>query len=72
MWLLGNNFLAGYEPSAVGAVVGLAWGGGLGFLLGWLTAFLRNFILSVWVAVIGAVERARAQPRILGRDVEHG
>lgn len=66
VWLLRNNyFLVGYTPSAVGAVLGLAWGFGLGFVAGWITAGCRNFILVVWVAVVGGIERARANQEFL-------
>ncbi len=44
--LLGNYF-AGYTVSWRGVFVGAAWALGVGFVAGWLLAFLRNLILAV-------------------------
>jgi hypothetical protein len=53
--LLGQ-FLIGYTVSLPGALIGLAWGFGAGFVLGWSTALLRN--LAVWAYLISLRSRA--------------
>jgi hypothetical protein len=42
-----SNYFAGYTVSWLGAVIGAAWAFGIGFVLGWLMAFIRNFTLAV-------------------------
>jgi hypothetical protein len=44
--LLGQYF-AGYTLSWSGALVGAAWGFGVGFCAGWLLAFVRNLTLAL-------------------------
>jgi len=60
VWVAGQSFLPGYEPTLPGALAGAGWGFAAGFIAGWLLAFLRNGFLSFWVAVVGARERLRA------------
>ncbi len=41
--LLGNYFL-GYSVSWAGAVIGFLWAAAVGALLGWLTAWVYNWV----------------------------
>ena len=66
-WLIANNFLAGYAPTVTGAFVGLAWGLGIGFVMGWFVAASRNLFISVWVTIVGAKERLKANREFLDR-----
>lgn len=52
-----SQFLAGYEESWAGAVVGLAWGIVVGFVAGWFAAFVRNLVLASYLFVV----RTRAE-----------
>ena len=54
--LLGQYFI-GYTVTSSGALIGLFWGFGSGFLLGWAFALLRNFIVWSWLTLI----RSRAE-----------
>ncbi len=49
--LLGEYFL-GYTVSWKGAPIGLVWGGVLGYVAGWLFAFIRNFALALYLFMI--------------------
>jgi hypothetical protein len=51
LYLLAQYF-AGYDVSWRGAVVGLAWGFGVGFVAGWLVGFVHNFTVSLWMFFI--------------------
>ena len=51
LWLLSQYFY-GYDVTWVGAIVGLTWGGLFGFIGGWVTAFLRNFLTAVWILTV--------------------
>lgn len=42
-----SQYFAGYTVSVRGAVVGLAWGGFVGFVAGWFMAFCRNLALAL-------------------------
>lgn len=53
--LLGQYFI-GYTVTLPGSLIGLAWGFGVGFVLGWTIALLRN--LAVWVFLVGLRSRA--------------
>ena len=44
-----SAFIAGYERSPLGAVIGLLWGGGVGFVGGWFAAFTRNLVVATWL-----------------------
>ena len=49
--LLGQYFI-GYTVTWKGSLIGLAYGGVCGFILGWSTAFLRNFFVAVYVHTV--------------------
>ncbi len=49
--LLGQYFI-GYTVTWKGSLVGLAYGGVSGFVLGWSTAFLRNFFVALYVHTV--------------------
>jgi len=42
-----SNYFAGYSISWGGVFVGAAWAFGVGFVAGWLLAFVRNLSLAV-------------------------
>lgn len=51
LWPLAAYF-AGYSPTWGGALVGFAWGLGVGFVVGWFIAFCRNLVIAIslfWV-----------------------
>ena len=52
-----NQFFWGYSVSWRGALIGLLWGWGTGFVLGYGFAFARNAAVWVWLTVI----RSRAE-----------
>ncbi len=54
--LLGQFFI-GYTVTPSGAFVGLLWGLGVGFILGWGFAWLRNLIVRIYLRVV----RSRAE-----------
>jgi hypothetical protein len=58
-------FLIGYKVSWGGAVVGLFWGMGLGFILGYVIAQLWNGYHRLFVAVVVARARGREVSREL-------
>jgi hypothetical protein len=41
------QYFYGYTVTWAGAVVGLAWGFGTGFVGGWFVAFVRNLVVTV-------------------------
>lgn len=47
-----SQFLAGYEESWTGAVIGLAWGFVVGFVAGWFAAFVRNLVLATYLFAV--------------------
>jgi len=49
--LLGQYF-AGYTVTWAGAGIGLLWGFGVGFVLGWSFALLRNFLMWSWLSFL--------------------
>jgi hypothetical protein len=49
--LLAQYFI-GYTVTPVGSVIGLLYGAAAGFGVGWLTAALRNSIVSVYLRVV--------------------
>jgi len=63
--LLGQYF-PGYEVTASGTLVGLAYGFVAGFMGGWSFAFLRNTCLFLWMAVL----HRRASFQLLRRFLE--
>jgi len=64
--LLGH-FLVGYRVSWTGAVIGLLEAGGLGFLLGYILAYVRNALIRAYV--YGILQAADAKRN---RDVLDG
>lgn len=51
------QYFRGYTVSWTGALVGAAWAGFVGFVIGWFLAFCRNAVLAFRVLVL----RARAE-----------
>jgi hypothetical protein len=66
LWLL-EQFFFGYRVTVPGALIGLLWGFGVGFVLGWSFALLRNAIVWIWLAVI----RSRAEMEQYGDFLDH-
>ena len=64
--LLGE-FMFGYEVTIRGAFIGLAWGFGIGFFLGWCFAVAHNVAIWVWLMVI----RSRAEMDQYGDFLDH-
>ncbi|MBI3661481.1 MAG: hypothetical protein HY234_00300 [Acidobacteria bacterium] len=64
--LLGQFFF-GYTVTFPGAFVGLLWGFGVGFLLGWGFAVVRNLIVWSWLTLI----RSRAEMEEYGDFLDH-
>jgi hypothetical protein len=52
-----SQYFAGYTVSWTGALIGAAWAGFAGFILGWFFAFSRNFVMAVMLVFV----RARAE-----------
>jgi hypothetical protein len=52
-----QTYFRGYSESWRGAVIGAAWGGFVGFVLGWFLAFSSNVILAIRLLTL----RARAE-----------
>jgi hypothetical protein len=46
------QYFAGYSVSWPGALIGAAWAGFSGFVLGWFLAFSRNFLVGVTLFVV--------------------
>jgi hypothetical protein len=51
------TYLRGYSESWRGAVIGAAWAGFMGFVLGWFLAFSSNVMLAIRLLTL----RARAE-----------
>lgn len=51
------QYFAGYRISPLGALIGAAWAFGVGFVAGWLLAFVRNLTLALSLFLI----RSRAE-----------
>ncbi|MHB1223771.1 MAG: hypothetical protein ACYC2G_06935 [Gemmatimonadaceae bacterium] len=47
-----SQFLAGYEESWIGALIGLGWGFAVGFVAGWFAAFVRNLVLATYLFLV--------------------
>lgn len=47
-----SQFFPGYEVSFAGSLVGLFYGLIAGFTAGWLIAFVRNFVLAVYMHLL--------------------
>jgi hypothetical protein len=52
-----REYFAGYSVSLPGALIGLAWGFGVGFCAGWFVAFIRNLVLAISLFIL----RTRAE-----------
>ena len=60
IWLL-QHYFRGYRPDDWKApFIGLFWGFFTGFVLGWFTAFVRNFVVGLWVFLIKTGARLKA------------
>jgi protoporphyrinogen oxidase len=59
-----SQFLPGYAVTAVGSLVGLAYGFLVGFVAGWTYAFLRNVIMFLYMAIFQRRIELRALQRI--------
>jgi hypothetical protein len=44
-----GQFFSGYTVTPTGAFVGLLWGFGVGFVLGWAFAWLRNLCIRIYL-----------------------
>jgi len=62
-----NEFFFGYSVTWPGAFIGLLWGFGVGFMLGWGFALVRNLACWVWLTVI----RSRAEMEQYGDFLDH-
>ena len=56
LWLL-SQYFAGYSVTWTGAVIGAAWAGFAGFVMGWFLAFSRNVLVGLLLIYI----RTRAE-----------
>jgi hypothetical protein len=45
-------YFYGYEVSWRGALIGAWWAFVAGFVGGWFAAFLRNFVIALWLMVV--------------------
>jgi hypothetical protein len=61
------QFFPGYGVSTSGAFVGLLWGFGVGFILGWGFAWLRNLAVRVYLRAM----RSRAEIEQYGDFLDH-
>ena len=52
-----SQYFAGYSVTWAGLLVGALWAFGIGFGVGWLTAFLRNLVLAISLFLL----RSRAE-----------
>ena len=52
-----SQYFAGYSVSPLGAVIGALWAFAVGFVAGWLLAFVRNLTLALSLFMI----RSRAE-----------
>lgn len=65
--MLFRQFFIGYDVTYQGALIGLSWGFGIGFALGWVFALLRNFSIWIWLTII----RSRAEMEQYGDFLDH-
>lgn len=47
-----NNYFIGYEITFTGSLIGLIYGFASGFVTGWLIAFLRNFVVAIYLHIV--------------------
>ena len=65
LWLM-RNYFAGYDPTTWGgALIGLLWALWTGFVMGWMFAAIRNFVVAVWIIFIRAKANLAANPDFL-------
>lgn len=64
--LLGQYFL-GYGVTWGGALIGLGWGFGVGFALGWSFALMRNLAIWAWLILV----KSRAEMEQYGDFLDH-
>ena len=62
-----NEYFAGYTVSLTGAFIGLFWGFGTGFVMGWFLAFCRNLVVAASIFWI----RTRAELRANRDFLDH-
>lgn len=48
------QYFYGYSVTWPGVAIGAFWGFVVGFVAGWFAAFVRNFVLAMWIIVIRA------------------
>lgn len=56
-----GEYMPGYQVTVMGGLVGLVFGIGIGFCVGWLFAFLRNTFIVCYMAFV----QRRAQIQVL-------
>ncbi len=67
LWLL-THYFTGYNPETwTGAFIGLLWGLWTGFVMGWMFAYIRNFVVAVWIIII----RAKANLSVNREFLDH-
>jgi hypothetical protein len=49
-----SQYFSGYDVTWRGAVIGAAWAGFTGFVMGWFFAFLRNALLAFRLVLLKA------------------
>lgn len=47
-----SQYFIGYEVTPAGSLIGLFYGFGSGFILGWLIAVLRNFVVAIYLHIL--------------------
>ncbi len=62
-----GEFFYGYTVSFTGGFVGLAWGFGIGFMLGWGFAVVHNLVIWIWLVII----RSQAEMEQYGDFLDH-
>lgn len=53
-------YFRGYSVSWKGAFIGMAWGLGVGFVMGWFVAFVRNLVIATSVFITRTRQELRA------------
>lgn len=56
-FLLLNQYFFGYKLTFAGSCIGLIYGFILGFIAGWFIAFIRNFIIKIYIHIAKYKER---------------
>ena len=54
------QYFQGYSVTWTGAFIGLLWGFGVGFVMGWFVAFVRNLSIATSVFITRTREELRA------------